>query len=55
VGDVLLALDNTDLSSIKQFTELAAKLDRTRAHVLLVRRGDGAQFIVISPARTQTR
>jgi serine protease Do len=48
-GDVLLALDNIDITGSKQFNELAAKLDRTRAHVLLVRRGDSAQFVPIRP------
>jgi serine protease Do len=51
-GDILLALDNVDITGPKQFNELAAKLDRTRAHVLLVRRGDSAQFV---PIRPQTR
>jgi serine protease Do len=48
-GDVLLALDNIDITGSKQFNELAAKLDRSRAHVLLVRRGDSAQFVPIRP------
>ena len=48
-GDVLLALDNIDITGAKQFNELAAKLDRSRAHVLLVRRGDSAQFVPIRP------
>jgi serine protease Do len=49
-GDVLLALDNIDITTAKQFNEIAAKLDRTRAHVLLVRRGDSAQFVPIRPS-----
>jgi len=48
-GDVLLALNNIDITAAKQFNELAAKLDRSRAHVLLVRRGDSAQFVPIRP------
>ena len=48
-GDVLLALNNQDITSAKQFAELAAKLDKTRSAALLVKRGDGAQFVPIRP------
>ncbi len=48
-GDVLLALNNQDITSAKQFAEMAAKLDKSRSSALLVRRGDGAQFVPIRP------
>jgi serine protease Do len=48
-GDVLLALNNQDITSAKQFAEMASKLDKTRSSALLVRRGDGAQFVPIRP------
>jgi serine protease Do len=49
-GDVLLALNNQDVSSVRQFNELSARLDRSRTHVLLIRRGDSAQYVPIRPA-----
>jgi len=49
-GDVILALNNQDISSVKQFNEIVAKLDRSRTHVLLVRRGDSAQYVPVRPA-----
>jgi serine protease Do len=50
-GDVLLSLDNTEISSAKQFEALVAKLDKSRAATVLVRRGDGVNFLIIRPAR----
>ncbi len=50
-GDVILALDNQDVTSVKQFNELVAKLDMRKTHVALVRRGDSAAFVPIRPAR----
>jgi serine protease Do len=50
-GDVILSLDNTEISSAKQFESLAAKLDKSRAVTALVRRGDSVNFIIIRPAR----
>ncbi len=49
-GDVILSLNNQDVVSVRQFNELAAKLDKSRTHVLLVRRGDSASFVPIRPA-----
>lgn len=49
-GDIVLSLDNQDVSSAAQFNEISGKLDRSRTHVLLVRRGDSAAFVPIKPA-----
>ncbi len=48
-GDIVLGLNNTDVSNAKQFNELVAKLDKTKSHVLLVKRGDSAQFVPLRP------
>ncbi len=48
-GDVLLALNNQDITGAKQFADMAAKLDKSRSAALLVRRGDGAQYVPIKP------
>ena len=50
-GDVLLSLDNTEISSAKQFEALVAKLDKARAVTVLVRRGDAVNFLIIRPSR----
>ncbi|VCU72103.1 putative periplasmic serine endoprotease DegP-like precursor [Pigmentiphaga humi] len=50
-GDVLLALDNTEITGTAQFNGLVAKLDRNRAHVVLVRRDELTQWVPIRPAR----
>jgi len=49
-GDVILALNNQDIASVRQFNEIVAKLDRAKTHVLLVRRGDSAQYVPVRPA-----
>ncbi len=50
-GDVILSVDNAEITSAKQFESVVAKLDKSRAVTVLVRRGDAANFIVIKPAR----
>ncbi|MEP7100674.1 MAG: Do family serine endopeptidase, partial [Burkholderiales bacterium] len=50
-GDVLLSIDNTEIASVKQFEATAAKLDKTKAATVLVRRGDVVNFLIIRPAR----
>jgi serine protease Do len=50
-GDILLSLDNTEVTSAKQFDALAAKLDKTKAVTVLVRRGDTVNFLIIRPAK----
>jgi len=49
-GDILLQLNNTEITDAKQFNAAVARLDRNRASVVLVRRGDQSQFISIRPA-----
>jgi serine protease Do len=48
-GDLILSLNNQDVTGARQFNELVAKLDKARTHVLLVRRGDSASFVPIKP------
>ncbi|MDO9234494.1 MAG: DegQ family serine endoprotease [Aquabacterium sp.] len=48
-GDVILAVANTQVGSVKGFESALAKLDKTRPVSLLVRRGDRAQYVVIRP------
>jgi serine protease Do len=49
-GDVILALDNQDVTSARQFNELVGKIDRAKTHVVLVRRGEVTTYVPIKPA-----
>jgi serine protease Do len=48
-GDVILSLNNQDVTNARQFNEAVSKLDRTRTHIMLVRRGESAQYVPIRP------
>ncbi len=50
-GDVILSLDNTEVTDTKQFTALAAKAEKSRSVSVLVRRGEWVNYLVIRPAR----
>ena len=50
-GDVLLSIDNTEVTSAKQFDAVVAKLDKSRPVTVLVRRGDAVNFLIIRPAK----
>jgi serine protease Do len=48
-GDVILSVDNTEVSDMKQFASLVAKVERSRAVSVLVRRGEWVNYMVIRP------
>jgi len=48
-GDVLLTINNEEIPNARRFAELVANLDPSKAAVLLVRRGDSAQFVPLRP------
>ena len=50
-GDVVLSLDNVEITSAKQFEMLVAKLDKAKAVTVLVRRGDSVNFLIIRQAK----
>ncbi len=50
-GDIILSLDNVDVSDARQFAALAAKLDRSKRATLLVRRGEWVNYLVIPAGR----
>jgi serine protease Do len=49
-GDLVLAVANTEVSSVQVFEALMARIDKTRPVSVLIRRGDGAQYVLIRPA-----
>ena len=50
-GDVILTLDNTEISDVKQFLVVAAKAEKSRAVSVMVRRGEWVNYLVIRPGR----
>lgn len=50
-GDVILSLNNGEVSGVKQFEADAAKLDKSKPVTVLVRRGDWVNYFVIKLAR----
>ena len=50
-GDVILSLDNTEVTDSKQFAAMAAKVEKARAVSVLARRGEWTNYYVIRPAR----
>ena len=50
-GDVILSLDNAEVSDLKQFNQLVTKAEKSRAVSVLVRRGEWVNYFVIRPTR----
>ena len=50
-GDVIVAIANVEVASVKDFDAAVAKIDKTKAVNVLYRRGDWAQYALIRPIR----
>jgi serine protease Do len=50
-GDIILALDNTEISDVKQFLAISTKAEKARAVSVMVRRGEWVNYLVIRPGR----
>ena len=50
-GDVIIAISNTEITSVKEFEAALAKMDKSKAANVLFRRGDLAQYVLIRPSR----
>jgi serine protease Do len=50
-NDIILSLDNVEVTGAKQFEGLLAKLDKSKPVTLLVRQGDVARFVIVRPNR----
>ncbi|MDL9998412.1 DegQ family serine endoprotease [Variovorax sp. J22P240] len=50
-GDVILAISNTEIASVKEFETALAKSEKGKPVTLLFRRGDWAQYALIRPSR----
>ncbi len=50
-GDIILAISNTEIASVKEFDAALAKADKSKPINVLYRRGDWAQYALIRPSR----
>jgi serine protease Do len=50
-GDVILALANTEVGSVKEFEAALSRLDKNKPVNVLFRRGDWAQYVLIRPGK----
>jgi serine protease Do len=50
-GDVIVAIGNTEINSVKEFDAVVAKADKTKPIPVLLRRGELATYLLIRPAR----
>jgi serine protease Do len=48
-GDVIVTLDNAEVTDAKQFNAQVAKLDKNKAASVMVRRGEWTNYVVIRP------
>lgn len=48
-GDLILAVANTEITSVAVFEALMERIDKTKPISVLIRRGDGAQYVLIRP------
>jgi serine protease Do len=49
-GDIIQSLNQQDVVDAKSFNEAVGKLDKTKTHLLLVKRGDSSSFVPVRPA-----
>lgn len=50
-GDVIVAVGNVDISSVREFEQVVARADKSKPIVVQYRRGELAQYALIRPAR----
>jgi serine protease Do len=50
-GDIIVAIGNTEIASVKDFDAVIAKVDKTKPIPVLLRRGELATYLLIRPAR----
>ncbi|ROZ72775.1 DegQ family serine endoprotease [Ramlibacter sp. WS9] len=50
-GDIIVAIGNTEIASVKDFDAVIAKVDKTKPIPVLLRRGELATYLLIRPVR----
>lgn len=50
-GDIIVAIGNTEIGNVREFEAAIAKVDKSKAVPVLLRRGEMASYLLIRPAR----
>ena len=50
-GDIILVVNDTDVTSPEQFAKVIAGLDKSRPVGLMIRRGEQTQWVAVKPAK----
>jgi serine protease Do len=50
-GDIIVAIGNTEIGTVKEFDAVVAKVDKNKPIPVLLRRGELATYVLIRPAR----
>lgn len=50
-GDIVLTINDTDVTSPSQYASVVSKLDKSRPAAILVMRGDQSQWVTITPRK----
>ena len=50
-NDVILSIDNVEVTSAKQFETVMAKVDKAKPVTMLIRQGDQARFVIVRPVK----
>ena len=50
-GDIIVAIGNSEVNTVKEFEAAVAKLDKSKAVPVLLRRGEQASYLLIRPPR----
>ena len=50
-GDIIVAIGNTEINSVREFDTVVARMDKNKAIPVLLRRGELASYLLIRPAR----
>ncbi|MEF7614705.1 DegQ family serine endoprotease [Aquincola sp. MAHUQ-54] len=50
-GDVILSIDNIEVTDARQFGAVVAKLDKSKSVSVMVRRGEWTNYVVIRPTK----
>ena len=50
-SDVILSVDNVEVTNAKQFETVMAKLDKSKPVTMLIRQGEVARFVIVKPAK----
>ena len=50
-GDVILAIDNTEVADLRQFNAAVQRAEKARSVTVLVRRGEWVNYVVMRPNR----